>query len=159
MSKTLQRILSFPSKHALSNDFKWHVTLISAKYLIILINLSFETVSNAPIMIGTTVTFAPQFLDPFQLPLHQVLVLLIFFLSRCLSVYLEVKCTSNINNQGHSRSILFNTTILSFLCSVLLSVCILNSHSSLFSQWIHTVTLVSLSIRQYDSTPPLRVSA
>ena len=143
MSKTLWRILSVTSKHALCNDSKRHVTLISANHLII--NLSVGTVPNAPIMTGTTVSFA-QFLDPFQLPL-QVLVVLIFFLSRCLSLYLEVKWTSIINNQGHClRSILSNTTISSCLCSVLLSVCILKSYSSLFSLSIHTVTLVIIII-------------
>ena len=131
MSKTLWRILSVTSKHALCNDSKRHVTLIAANHLII--NLSVGTVPNAPIMIGTTVSFA-QFLDPFQLPL-QVLVVLILF-------YLEVKWTSKINNQGHLRSILSNTTISSFLSSVLLSVCILKSHSSS----IHTVTLVIIII-------------
>ena len=143
MSKTLRRILSVTSKHALWNDSKRHVTLISANHLII--NLSVRTVPNAPIMIGTTITFA-QFLVPFQLPLHWGLGSSHFFVSRCLSLYLEVKWTSNINNQGHLRSILFNTTISSFLCSVLLSVCILKSDSSLFSWWIHTVTLVIIVI-------------
>ena len=76
MSKTLWRILSVTSKHALCNDSKRHVTLISAKHLII--NLSVGTVPNAPIMIGTTVTFA-QFLNPFQVPLQVILVVLIFF--------------------------------------------------------------------------------
>ena len=143
MSKTLWRILSVTSKHALCNDSKRHVTLISADHLII--NLSVGTVPNAPIMTGTTVTFA-QFLDPFQLPL-QVLIVLIFFPSRCLSLYLEVKWTSIINNQGHClRSILSNNTISSCLCSVLLSVCILKSYSSLFSLSIHTVTLVIIII-------------
>ena len=77
MSKTLWRILSVTSKHALCNDSKRHVTLISANHLII--NLSVGTVPNAPIMTGTTVTFA-QFLDPFQLPLQVLIVLIFFFL-------------------------------------------------------------------------------
>ena len=41
--------MAVPSKHALS---KRHVTPISANYF----SISFETVPNAPIMIGTTVT-------------------------------------------------------------------------------------------------------
>ena len=50
MSKTLRRILAVPSRHALRNDSKRHVTPISANHF------SFETVANAPNMTGTTVT-------------------------------------------------------------------------------------------------------
>ena len=60
-----------------STHFKRHVTLISANHLIII--PSVETVPNAAVIIGTTVTFT-QFLDPFQLPL-QVFVVLIFSFS------------------------------------------------------------------------------
>ena len=76
MSKTLWKILSVTSKHALCNDSKRHVTLIAVNHLII--NLSVGTVPNAPIMIGTTVSFA-QFLDPFQLPLQVLVVLILFY--------------------------------------------------------------------------------
>ena len=52
MSKTLRRILAVPSRHALRNDSKRHVTPISANHF----SFSFETVANAPNMTGTTVT-------------------------------------------------------------------------------------------------------
>ena len=44
MSKTLRRILAVPSRHALRNDSKRHVTPISANHF----SFSFETVANAP---------------------------------------------------------------------------------------------------------------
>ena len=46
------RILVVPSKHASCNDSKRHVTPISANHF----SISFETVPNAPIITGTTVT-------------------------------------------------------------------------------------------------------
>ena len=52
MSKTLRRILAVPSRHALRNDSKRHVTPISANHF----SFSFETVANAPNLTGTTVT-------------------------------------------------------------------------------------------------------
>ena len=75
MSKTLRRILAVSSKHALCNDSKWHVTPISANHF----SIFFETVPNAPIMIGTTVT-----LGNFQIPLSLLLLLLLLLLLQLL---------------------------------------------------------------------------
>ena len=48
----VRRILAVPSKHAVCNASKLHVTPVSANHF----SMSFETVPNAPVMTGTTVT-------------------------------------------------------------------------------------------------------
>ena len=96
--------------------------------------MSFETVPNAPIM---TDSYSAQFPDPFKLALQFLVVLNFFFL---LPFHSDVKCTSNVKIR-HFRSILSNTTMSGLLCSTLLSVCILKSHSSLFMYWIHTLVV------------------
>ena len=93
MSTTLWRILAVPSKHALCNDSKRHVTPVSASHFF----RSFETVECTNN--DWHHSYPAQFPDPFQLPLQVLVVLNFVFL---FVFHLNVKMTGNINYQAHA---------------------------------------------------------